>query len=69
MQGYDYLIRMYDYCDQRNLPLAINVHYWHIRDHEEIYKGFFDFIHYALDNGAIPARLSDVIKQYQQRGE
>lgn len=60
MQGYDYLVRIFQYCNKRNLPMAINVHYWHIRDNVEHYKGFYDFIYYALDNGAIPTRMSDV---------
>lgn len=66
---YNYLIRLFHYCDKRNLPLAINVHYWHIRDNYNEYRGFFDFIKYALDHGALPATMSEVINQYKGLNE
>lgn len=57
--SFAFLKKMYGYCSKHNLPLSINVHYWHIRDNEELYKGFFDFIKYALSDGAVPTKLSD----------
>lgn len=58
---FDYLKSMFHYCQKLDSPMAINVHYWHIRDYPELYKGFFDFIHYAMDHGAVPARMRDCI--------
>ena len=60
--SFDFLKKMFHYCDKNNMPLAINVHYWHIRDNEEHYKGFFKFVNYALTHGAIPTCLSDCFK-------
>ena len=59
--SFEYLKKMFEYCKRLDSPLAINVHYWHMRDYQENYKGFFDFIHYALDNGALPARMRDCL--------
>lgn len=57
---YDYLVSLFNYCDKRNYPMAINVHYWHMRDFPEKYEGFFKFIEYAIGRGAVPTRLSDL---------
>lgn len=57
------LKKQFDYCKRHDLPLAINVHYWHIRDNEGRYRGFFEFIKYALSNGAVPAKLSDCFRK------
>lgn len=57
----DYLKRMFSFCVKIGSPMAINVHYWHIRDYPNQYKGFFDFIKYALDYGALPARMRDCL--------
>lgn len=59
---YDYLVRLFDYCDKHDYPLAINVHYWHMRENPDHYEGFFKFIKYALAHGAIPTKLSDIFK-------
>lgn len=59
----DYLKRMYDFCEKHNLPMAINVHYWHLRDNPEYRERLRSFVmDYAIPRGAIPARLSDVLK-------
>lgn len=63
--NFEYLRKLFDYCNKRNLPMAINVHYWHIRDNYEHYKDFFSFVDYAIENGAQPAKLSEVVKQYK----
>lgn len=57
--SFDYLRKMFHYCEKIDAPMAINVHYWHIRDNMEHYKGFFDFIKYAIDKGAEPAMMRD----------
>lgn len=67
IQGYDYLVKVFKYCDKNNLPMAINVHYWHMRDYKDQYKPFFDFIHYALDSGAQPTTISELFKEYAQK--
>jgi len=59
---YDYLVELFKYCNNHNYPMAINVHYWQMRDDPIYYKGLFQFIKYAIDKGAIPTRLSDVFK-------
>ena len=62
--SYTFLKKMFHYCDRHNLPLAINVHYWHMRDNEDHYKDFFSFIRYAINNGAIPTKMSDCFKKH-----
>ena len=57
----EYLMKMFAYCKKKDSPMAINVHYWHMRENPERYKGFFDFVKYALDNGAIAARMRDCL--------
>lgn len=57
----EYLMKMFSYCKKIDSPMAINVHYWHMREFPEHYKGFFEFVNYALNNGAVPARMRDCI--------
>lgn len=57
--SFSYLQKVYSFCKRNGLPMAINVHYWHIRDYPEKYKDFFKFIHYAIEDGAIPSRMRD----------
>ena len=57
----DYLKKMFQYCQIIDSPMAINVHYWHMREFPDLYKGFFDFVKYAIDNGAIPSRMRDCL--------
>lgn len=59
--NYDYLKRMYGYCQKLDSPMAINVHYWHMRDFPDRYKGFFDFVKFALNNGAQPSLMRDCL--------
>ena len=58
-RSFDYLKRVYDYCKSNGYPMAINVHYWHIRDYPDKYLDFFNFINYAVQDGAIPSRMRD----------
>lgn len=62
MQGYDYLVRMYHYCDKHNYPMAVNVHYWHLRDNPNELDELIRFVNYALDRGAKPTTLSALLK-------
>lgn len=60
LQGYNYLVRMFDYCCKINSPMAINVHYWHLRDNPSKLEELVHFVNYALAKGAIPSRLSEL---------
>lgn len=62
IHDFNYLKKIFNYCNKRDLPMALNVHYWHIRDNMSNYKAFYDFVHYALDNGACPVPLSQLFK-------
>jgi hypothetical protein len=61
MQGYDYLVHMYEYCNQNRQPMVINVHYWHLRDFEKERKELIRFVNYALDRGAQPVTVSSLL--------
>lgn len=61
LQSYDYLVRMYNFCETNNHPMVINVHYWHLRDNPlELEKLRAFVMDYAIPKGAIPTRLSDL---------
>lgn len=63
LQSYDYLVSMYNYCEKHNLPMAINVHYWHLRDNPVELEMLRKFVmEYALPKGAVPTRESDLFK-------
>lgn len=62
MQGYDYLIKMFHYCEKNNYPMAVNVHYWHLRDNGNERKQLSRFIDYALKHKAIPTTMSELLK-------
>lgn len=60
----DYLKRMYAFCEKHNLPMAINVHYWHLRDNPDYRERLRTFVmDYAIPRGAMPTRLSDILKR------
>ena len=61
VRNYDVLVKIYSLCKKHGYPMAINVHYWHIRDYPERYNDFFRFIHYAIQDGAIPSRMRDCL--------
>ena len=62
LQGYDYLVKMFHYCEKKNSPMAVNVHYWHLRDYPQERAMLMDFVKYALNHGAIPSTMSDLLK-------
>lgn len=62
LQGYDYLVKMYRYCEKHNYPMAINVHYWHLRDNPSELQELVRFVAFAREQSAIPTKLSDVLK-------
>ena len=62
MQGYDYLIRMFQFCERINSPMAVNVHYWHLRDSEKEREDLFRFVDYAFNHGAEAVTISDLLK-------
>lgn len=63
LQSYEYLVKMYEYCHKHNLPMVINVHYWALRDKPKDYDALFHFIKYAKSQGAIPAKLTDIMNE------
>ena len=58
----EYLKRTYSICKKKNLPMAINVHYWDLRENPEKLKMIVDFVNYAIADGAIPTKMSNCIK-------
>lgn len=59
--SYDYLVKMFRFCDKNNFPMVINVHYWHMRDNAEYLETVRSFVmDYAIPQGAIPSRLSEL---------
>lgn len=62
LQGYDYLVSMFNYCQRKGSPMVVNVHYWHLRDYPKEKAMLMDFINYAMDNGAIPTSLSELFR-------
>lgn len=57
---YGYFTHLFDFCKKHDLPLAINVHCWDMRDHPEKYDAFFSFVKYAIAHGAVPSRFRDL---------
>lgn len=61
LQSYNYLVRMYNFCESHNLPMVINVHYWHLRDNPNELEMLKSFVYdYAIPRGAIPSKLSEL---------
>lgn len=59
--SYDYLVRMFNFCDKHDLPMAINVHYWSLRDNAEQLEMLRSFVmDYAIPRGALPTKLTDL---------
>lgn len=62
LQSYDYLVKIYKYCDRKQLPMVINVHYWHLRDNPEELEMLRRFvIDYAIPHGAKPATVCEIL--------
>ena len=62
LEGYDYLVRMFNYCKKIESPMAVNVHYWHLRDFPMEQVLLADFVKYAIDNGAVPFTMPELMK-------
>lgn len=62
MQGYDYLLEMFRYCVNTGSPMAVNVHYWHLRDNDKEREDLCRFVDFALNHGAKPATLSELLE-------
>lgn len=63
LQTYDYLVKMFKFCEKHNFPMVINVHYWYLRDNPSELEKLRKFVmEYAIPRGAIPTRLSDLLK-------
>ena len=61
MQGYNYLVKMFQYCERISSPMVINVHYWHLRDNPKVLQELVLFVNYALEHGAIPSTVSTIL--------
>lgn len=62
LQSPRYLRKMFDYCVKHNLPMVINVHYWHLRDNPHALEMLRSFVmDYAIPNGAVPSTISQVL--------
>ncbi len=61
--SYEYLVSMFNYCDVHNLPMAINVHYWVLRDSPKDLQTLLSFVRYAKQHGAKPTKLSDILNK------
>lgn len=63
LQSYTYLVKMFNFCDQHNYPMVINVHYWHLRDNPKELEILRQFVmDYAIPHGAIPTTISAILK-------
>ncbi len=61
-QSYEYLVKMYDYCDKHDLPMVVNVHYWHLRDNPKELESLRRFVmDYAIPKGAKPTTVSEIL--------
>lgn len=63
IQSYEYLVRMYTYCEKNHAPMVINTHYWKLREYPEEREILVKFIKYALNQGALPATLSSLFSE------
>lgn len=59
----EYLNKIYNYCKISEAPMAINVHYWDMRDNPQKYRDFFRFVKYAIEDGAVPSRMREILNQ------
>lgn len=57
----DYLKGIYKICKKKDMPMAINVHYWDLRDNPSKKQMIIDFVNFAVKDGAIPSRMSDCL--------
>ena len=63
LRSLTYLKALFDYCDKNNLPMVVNVHYWHLRDNPEYLEMLRSFVmDYAIPKGAQPTLLSNILK-------
>lgn len=66
LQSGEYLRKMFDFCISHDLPMVINVHYWHLRDNPEELETLRSFVmDYAIPKGAIPSTVSSILKSYK----
>lgn len=63
LQSYEYLVKMFDYCNAHNLPMVVNVHYWSLRDNLDDLDVLLRFVQYATMRGAVPSKLTDIFKE------
>lgn len=61
-RGYDFLMKLFLYCKRHNMPMAVNTHYWALRDKPVEREMLFRFVKDAIAQGAVPSKLSDCLK-------
>lgn len=67
LQSGKYLRGMFDYCERHELPMVVNVHYWHLRDNPSELEMLRSFImDYAIPKGAKPATVSAIFDSYRK---
>ncbi len=57
----EYLYKMFEWCKKHESPMAINVHYWDLREKPEQLAKLVKFVDFALGHGAVPTKISDVL--------
>lgn len=65
LRSYDYLKKVFLFCKKRNLPMVVNVHYWDLREHKERRDLLFAFVRYAINQGAEPVTVSQILADYK----
>jgi hypothetical protein len=62
LRTYEYLVMIYNYCEEKQLPMVINVHYWDLRDNPNKLERLRKFVmDYAIPRGAQPSTLSAIL--------
>lgn len=59
--SYDYLVKMYRYCERMQSPMVVNVHYWHLRDFDDSLTDLNKFVDYAMNHNAVPCTVSPLL--------
>lgn len=57
----DYLKNLFRYCQRHHLPMAINTHYWDLRDKPDHLSVLIDFVKWAVGEGAVPTKITDIL--------
>lgn len=64
MPSLTYLKLLFEYCCKLDCPMAINVHYWYLRDNVKVRDSLFEFVEYAINRGAVPSTMRECFDSY-----